>query len=184
MRAVAFDHTRDEDKVDRSLMRRLGVTALAAVTLAGGCVKKDLALPTAKEIEAHYTYGGKLTARLNGNVAEVTVIQPTSQITRGGVLWAKVGPYILLFSDDTQSLFRDYPGLAAVEVKTELGGGREIARALLTRNELSDILWRRSLNIAGKARRDGTKRPTLLDDLVRWGEEHTQYEYNKKYTST
>ena len=112
------------------------------------------------------------------------MVQPTSQIRRGGVLWAKVGPYILLFSDDTQSLFEDYPGLAAVEVKTELAGGREIARALLTRNELSDILWRRSLNIAGKARRDGTKRPSLLDDLVRWGEEHTRYEYNKEYTST
>ncbi|MCG6955787.1 MAG: hypothetical protein LJF04_07340 [Gemmatimonadetes bacterium] len=166
-------------------MRRLDVAAMAAVTLLGGCVTKpNLALPTAKEVEAHYTYGGKLTARMNGNVAEVTVVQPTAQITRGGVLWAKVGPYILLFSDDTQSLFKDYPGLAAVQVKTELGGGGEIARALLTRNELSDILWLRSLNIAAKARRDGTKRPSLLDDLVRWGEEHTQYQYNKKYTST
>ena len=166
-------------------MRRLGVAALAAVMLLGGCgKKKELALPTAKEIESHYTYGGRLKARLNGNVAEVTVVQPSSQITHGGVLWAKVGPYILLFSDDTQSLFKDYPGLAGVQVVTELAGGREIARALLTRNELSDILWRRSLNIAGKARKDGTKRPSLLDDLVRWGEEHTRYEYNEKYTST
>lgn len=166
------------------LTRRSGVTTLAAVTLLGGCVKKDLALPTGREIEAHYKYGGRLKAKLNGNVAEVTVVQPSSQITRGGVLWAKVGPYILLFSADTQSLFKDYPGLAGVQVVTELAGGREIARALLTRKELSDLQWRRALNIAGKARLNGTKRPSLLDDLVRWGEEHTRYEYNERYTST
>lgn len=166
-----------------SMTRRFGVT-VAVVLFAGACGRKRLALPTAKEIESHYTYSGKLTATLNGNVAEVSIVQPTSQVDRGGVLWAKVGPYILLFSDDTQSLFQDYPGLAAVQVVTKLPGGREIARALLQRNELSDILWRRSLNISGKARKSGTKRPALLDDLVRWGEEHTQFQYNPKYTST
>lgn len=163
---------------------RLGtVAALAATAFAGMCPKEDLTLPTAKEIRAHYKYAGKLSARLDGNVAKVTVTQPSSQIRKGGVLWAKVGPYVLLFSDDTRSLFDDYKGLAAVQVTTQLAGGREIARALLQRNELSDILWRRSLNISGMARKYGTKRPSLLDDLVRWGEEHTQYDYNKKYTS-
>lgn len=165
------------------VITRLGV-GLSVVVLAAACARSKLTLPTAKEIEAHYTYRGKLTARMNGNLAEVTVIQPTSQITRGGVLWAKVGPYVLLFSDDTRSLFDDYSGLAAVRVTTELAGGREIASALLKRTELSDILWRRSLHIAGMARKYGTKRPALLDDLVSWGEQHTRYKYNGQYTST
>lgn len=169
----------------RRMAGRLGtVVALAVTAFAGMCPKNDLTLPTAKEIQAHYKYVGALTAKLDGNVASVTITQPTSQISKGGVLWAKVGPYVLLFSDDTRSLFDDYKGLAAVRVTTQLAGGREIARALLKRNELSDILWRRSLNISGMARKYGTKRPTLLDDLVRWGEEHTQYAYNKQYTST
>lgn len=110
-------------------------------------------------------------------------MQPSSQIRRGGTLWAEVGPYVLLFSANTRSLFDDYSGLAAVRVTTELAGGREIASALLRRNELSDILWRRSLHIAGMARKYGTTRPGLLDDLVTWGEEHTDHRYNKRYTA-
>jgi hypothetical protein len=159
------------------------VAALAAAMLSGACARKKLALPTAREIESHYTYKGRLEARLNGNVADVTVVQPTSEIERGGVLWAKVGPYVLLFSDATESLFKDFDGLAAVRVRTELAGGRQIAQALLKRDTLSDIQWRRALNISGMARKYGTKQPALLDDLVRWGEEHTEYTYNKKYTS-
>ena len=38
------------------------------------------------------------------------------------------------------------------------------------------------MNIAGHARRDGTDRVTLLEDLVRWGEHHTTFEYNERYT--
>ncbi len=172
-------------KVNRRLAGRLGaVAALAAAAFAGLCPGKDLTLPTAKEVEAHYKYVGELQARMDGNVAEIVITQPTSQIRKGGVLWAKVGPYILLFTDATQSLFQDYRGLAGVRVTTQLAGGREIARALLRRHELSDILWRRSLHISGMARKYGTKRPALLDDLVRWGEEHTQYDYEKSFTST
>lgn len=166
----------------RAVVRRLGL-GLLVVTLGTACSGPKLKLPTAKEIESHYKYAGKLTAKLNGNVAEVTVVQPSYQIRRGGVLWAKVGPYILLFSANTQSLFDDYSGLAGVRVTTELAGGREIAQALLRRNELSDILWRRSLHIAGMARKYGTSRPGLLDDLVTWGEEHTDHQYNKEYAS-
>jgi hypothetical protein len=124
-----------------------------------------------------------VSVALNGNVAEITVSQPTDQLRRGGALWAKVGPYVLLFSSETRQLFEDFPGLAGVRVITQVKGGPEVARAMLTRTELSDILWRRALNIAGKARQGGTEKPALLDGLVRWGEEHTQYEYNKRYTS-
>jgi hypothetical protein len=96
-------------------------------------------------------------------------------------LWARVGPYIYLFTEETQRLFQDFPGLAGVRVATRTAGGVAVANAMLTRDELSGVLWRRSLNIAGQARRDGTERPGLLEDLIRWGEEHTEFEYSESY---
>jgi hypothetical protein len=119
---------------------------------------------------------------MSGNVAVITIVQPSRHISRGGTLWAKVGPYVLIFSKETEGLFQDYPGLAGVRAITVSSAGPEIARALLTRDELTDVKWRRALNISGLARRDGTRRPTLLEDLVEWGEEHTQFEYNPRYT--
>lgn len=161
--------------------RTLAALALAFVT--GACVKpRDLTLPTAEEVESHYESDLALEARINGNVAEITVQQSAAQLRSGGTLWAKVGPYIYLFSDETRQLFEDYPGLAGVRVITRTASGNEIANALLARDELSDILWRRSLNISGLARRDGTEHPGLLDDLIRWGEQHTEHKYNRRYT--
>jgi hypothetical protein len=92
-----------------------------------------------------------------------------------------VGPYIFLFSGETHQLFQDYPGLAGVRFITTVGDV-EVGNALLARETLSDVRWRRSLNIAGLARRDGTGQVTLLQDLVRWGEDHTEYTYNPRYT--
>jgi hypothetical protein len=62
--------------------------------------------------------------------------------------------------------------------------GSEVARALLARDALNDITWRRARHIAGLARRDGTRRPTLLEELVEWGEDHTEYSYNPSFQST
>jgi hypothetical protein len=167
----------------RLLGRPLTLWALPLVLGTGACAKpRDLTLPTAEEIESHYESDTALDAKINGNVAEITVQQSPGQLRRGGTLWAKVGPYIYLFSDETRQLFEDYPGLAGVRVITRMPSGGEIANALLARDELSDILWRRSLNISGLARRDGTEHPGLLDDLIRWGEEHTEHEYNRRYT--
>ncbi len=145
------------------------------------CRRADLKIPTPEEVEEAYTYSGRLTAEVRGNVAEITVVQPAYQLRRGGSLWAKVGPYVLLFSEETRDLFEAFPGLAAVRVITRTPGGEEVARALLTRDALNGITWRRALNIAGKARRDGTRRPTRLEELVRWGEEHTEFSYNPRF---
>lgn len=158
------------------------VLVMLAAGLSAACDEPvDPTLPTAEEIEAHYEYEGRLDGELTGNVALVTVYQSALQLRRGGTLWAKVGPYIFLFTEETFQLLEDHPGLAGVRVVTKVGDGTEVARALLTRDELTGVLWRRSLNIAGLARRDGTNRVTLLDDLVRWGESHTEYEYNPRY---
>ena len=163
--------------MNRGLRVVLGLTALAV----GGCEEPDLTLPSASAVEEAFQYEGNLSVAMNGNVAEVTVVQPERQISRGGSLWAKVGPYILLFSEEVEVLFQNYSGLAGVRVKTILPSGQEIAQALLPRDTLNSLTWQRALNIAGKARRDGTRRPTLLEELVRWGEDHTDYEYNPRY---
>jgi hypothetical protein len=165
-----------------STTRRFSLILIPCLVALIGCQEQDLSIPDASEVEEAYTYGGRLEASMSGNVAEVTVVQPTRQLQRGGTLWAKVGPYVLLFSEETQSLFDRYPGLAGVRVITETPNGTEVARALLTRDALNDLTWRRARNIAGLARRDGTRRPSLLEDLVRWGEDHTEYNYNPSYS--
>lgn len=153
------------------------------VLLATACEPpQELILPTAEQARAYYQSVGDLQdVEVNGNVVVVVVRQPAEQLRRGGSLWARVGPYIYLFSDETQTLFNDFNGLAGVRVITETGNGTVIANALLARDALTDVLWRRSLNIAGKARRDGTERITLLEDLINWGEDHTEFEYNQRY---
>lgn len=159
---------------------------LSALPLAGGGCRDapNRTLPTAEQVVQYYSYQGGLEARINGNVVVVIAFQPAAQLRRGGSLWAKVGPYILLFTEETHQLMEDYSGVAGVRVVTRLGDGTEVARALLSRTELTGVLWRRSLNIAGKARLQGTAHPSLLEDLVRWGEEHTEYEYNPRFASS
>ncbi len=166
------------------MVRRLSVLVLAFLVLAGCREEVELTLPTVEDLEAAYLYEGELSAAMSGNVAEITIVQPAWHLERGGALWAKVGPYIILFTEETQNLFKDYPGLAGVRVITVSSGGPEVARALLLRGTLNEITWRRAQHISGLARRDGTRRPTLLEDLVRYGEDHTEYEYNPRYVGS
>lgn len=162
--------------------RGLRASGLLLLGLSWGCEARDLTVPTAKEVEEAFTYDGSLSVSMSGNVAEVKVSQPAQHLRRGGTLWAKVGPYIVLFSEESENLFLAYPGLAGIRVITTTSGGTEVARALLPRDTLNELTWRRALNIAGLARRDGTRRPTLLENLVRWGEDHTEFSYNPRFT--
>lgn len=155
---------------------------LAVLWAMAGCgTESEPVLPSPEDIASYYSYQGQLKADISGNVVTVTVSQPASQLRRGGSLWARVGPYVVLFSEETHRLLEEYPDLAGIRVVTQVTGGPEVARALLARTELTGVLWRRALNISGKARRDGTRRPSLLEDLVRWGEEHTEFAYNPRY---
>lgn len=164
---------------------RLTIEVLA-VSLALGalaCEKADFAMPSEDAVEALYS-SSDLSVRVTGNIVELTVDQPARHVRRGGALWAKVGPYIYLFTDETEALFRAYPGLSGVRVITRTGrNGTEVARAFLHREALSEITWRRSKNIAGKARTEGTRRPVMLEELVSWGQEHTEYEYSEDFVS-
>ena len=159
------------------------LSVLCALTCTiGGCTEPtDFTLPTSEDITKYYESGTVLAAEVRGNVAVVTVQQSAAQVRRGGSLWAKVGPYIYLFTEETFDLLQDFPGLGGVRVKTQTAGGLEVASAILPREELTGVLWRRSLNIAGRARLSGTEQITLIEDLFEWGEGHTDYDYNPRY---
>jgi hypothetical protein len=156
--------------------------ALAVLGAVGACgPSRDGALPTPGDVLEYYESDRRMEAEIVGNVAVLRVYQDAEQLRRGGSLWAKVGPYVFLFSDETKRLFDDHQGLAGVRVTTMVGSA-EVASALLAHAELTDVLWARSLNIAGRARLEGTNRMTLLEDLVDWGEAHTEFTYNERYT--
>jgi hypothetical protein len=164
------------------MMSRLSVLgALALVWSMSACEEPDLTLPTDAQVAEYFSATRIISAEMVGNVAEITVGQNPEQLRRGGRLWAQMGPYIYLFSDPTRSLFRDFGGLAGVRVVTRVGRA-EVARALLARPTLNDLTWRRALNVAGKARLEGTQRLTLLEDLIDFGEDHTEFTYNARYT--
>ncbi|MBW3552367.1 MAG: hypothetical protein KY466_02590 [Gemmatimonadetes bacterium] len=169
-------------------MRR-GAGLLACLMLLSGCDRVQDALdrsppdpPAADAVAPLYdAHAGIRGVEMNGNVVELTVAQPFDQLQRGGSLWARVGPYVYLFTPSTRAVFETFPGVAAVRVITEVPNGEEVARATLSRDRLSDVRWRRSLNILGHALRDGGESPRRLEELTEWGEEHTTFRYNPIY---
>lgn len=160
---------------------RAGV--LVGALLVGGCPEPEAAvLPTEAQVrEVYAAYGRLESVGLSGNVVELRFSQDPGQLRRGGSLWARVGPYVYLLSPATRSLFEQFGGVAAVRVITLGAGGEEVARAMLRQDALTDILWRRTLNILGHAIQEGSRRPSLLEELVQWGERYTEYEYNPEY---
>lgn len=156
------------------------VVLLSLLAAAGACKpEKDLELPTSSQLEG--LYGERTAVSLDGNVVDVEAIQPERQLRRGGELWAKVGPYFYLFSPQTQEIFQDWNGVAAVRVRTVTPGDREVARAMLRRDELTTVTWREAKSRLVRARKEGTKKPGYVEDLVEYGEEHTEYDYSDRY---
>lgn len=160
---------------------RAGV--LVGALLVGGCPGREVPrLPTEEQVRQLYGGYARLdSVALSGNVVELRFRQDPAQLRRGGSLWARVGPYIYLLSPATRSLFEQFDGVAAVRVITTGPRGEEVARAMLRQDALTEILWRRTLNILGHAIQEGSRRPSRLEDLVQWGERYTEYEYNSEY---
>ncbi len=145
-----------------------------------GCVRTaDTSVPAPEELEG--LFGPGIDLRLNGNVVEVQVTQSPEQLRRGGPIWAKAGPYIYLFTPQTQSIFDDYGGVGGVRVTTSDGRDRLIARALLQRSTLNSVTWQRAINVSGRARVEGTTRPNTMVELAEYGEENTEFEYSARY---
>ena len=154
--------------------------ATGVVVLMAGCEPAvDMSLPSSGELAGRF--GPTVDLRLNGNVVEVSVRQSPEQLRRGGRIWAKAGPYIYLFTPQTQSLFEEFGGVAAVRVTTLDGRDRLVARAMLERAQLNSVTWRRAINVAGKARVEATTRPNTMVDLIEFGEERTSFEYSDRY---
>lgn len=165
----------------RWVRRWVAVLALAAITAAGACSSEPEGphLPSASQLQG--LYGDRAEVTLSGNVVELRIRQSARQLERGGTLWAKVGPYIYLFSPQTRELFNQYAGLAAVRARTVNEAGTWIARAELHRDALNPITWKDARRVVTRARRQGTDKPGYLEDLIRFGEEHADHRYNESF---
>lgn len=175
-------HRRDTaDGSARTARGFLLVLLLSGLSLAAGACQgqEELELPTASELEG--LYGERTEVTLNGNVVVVEATQDPEQLRQGGALWAKVGPYIYAFSPQTQEIFQNWNGVAAVRVRTVTPAGEQVARAQLRRDELTTVTWREAKTRLARARKEGTEKPGYLEDLVGYGESHTSYEYSEQF---
>lgn len=162
----------------------LGVVALGLVTTACDRFgRQDQPMPTLAEVQRIYRENGLRDAKIeiDGNVIVITASQSNDHLRRGGSLWARVGPYVHVFNPGSRIIWNEYPGVAAIRAITTTTSGTEIARATLQRGELNELTWRRSLNLLGHAINEGTRQPSLLLDLVEWGEQHTTHRYNPDF---
>lgn len=143
--------------------------------------RPDMTLPDTSEVrDAYATQGVTAEFRYSGNVLEIVVQQSPDQLRRGGPLWARVGPYIYLFSPGTRDLFESHQGIAGVRVIT-MSGDEEVARALLVRDALNEYSWPRARSLLAEALDQGTQRPSTMDRLRQFGEQNTTYRYNPRY---
>lgn len=148
--------------------------------LAGGCAqeeRRDWVLPEPTEVASWFGTGTE--ARISGNVVEIRGVIAPEFLRRGGSLWARSGPYFYLFNVHVRDLLVKYPDVAAVRAIAVTHDGRELARATLNRGELSEYQWREALALASLAQTEGTEHPRRVDDLIRWGEDHTEFTYAK-----
>ncbi len=164
-----------------TLLLGMSVVGVVLVGIAGCAPTAESLLPGPSDLEG--TFGPRIELTLNGNVVEVHVTQSPEQLRRGGPTWAKAGPYIYLFTPQTQSIFDDYGGVGGVRVTTSDGRDRLIARALLQRSQLNSVTWKRAINVSGRARLEGTNRPGTMVALIEYGEDNTEFEYSARYVT-
>ncbi|MBA2243661.1 MAG: hypothetical protein H0W11_01805 [Gemmatimonadetes bacterium] len=163
----------------RPLRLRLILLVLPLLASCGLGGDRDLQLPTNEEAASRY--GAGVAVELRGNLLEVRAPMTAEQLERGGTLWARGGPYFYLFSTATRDLFVEYADLAAVRVVTETAAGEEVARAELHRDAIAEPRWRQALGLSALAQQEGTQRPRRVEELIYFGEDYTQFEYNPEF---
>ncbi|MQA91069.1 MAG: hypothetical protein GEU90_12655 [Gemmatimonas sp.] len=164
-------------------MERLGTSLTGFVVslllaLAVGCVQDEQTvwiLPDPQTVAAWF--GDDTEVGIDGNVLEIRGTMNPDYLRRGGRLWARSGPYFYLFNVHVESLLREYPDLAAVRARTFDARGNEVARAMLTRDQLTPGRWREALARTSLAQTQGTDNPRLVERLISFGEDYTDYEY-------
>lgn len=160
----------------------VGLLLVSGPALSGCEPEENRELPAQAVLDS--VYGERVTTSLNGNVVELGVTQDGDQLRRGGPIWAKAAPYIYLFTPQTRDLFVNYGGIGGVRVTTRDASGGLVARVLLEREALNSVTWPRAINVAGRARTEGTRRPQTMVDLADYGEERTRYEYSQQYVES
>lgn len=131
-------------------------------------------LPAPETVSARY--GEEASAQLSGNVLQVTV-PLGDELLRGGSLWRRSGPFFYLFSPATRDLFVEYPDLAGIRVVATDAAGTELARATLRRDAFSEFQWREALSVSAVAQKEGTTRLRTIEELIYFGQDHTDFSY-------
>ena len=169
---------------DRSTRLPLLGAALALSLVTGACREPvDLTVPTDAAVADYYASSSVHSVEVNGNVAVVTVVQRSADLRRGGPLWAKMGPYIHIFSPATENVLRDHPGLAGVRVRTITNADTEVASVLLERGTLNDVTWKTArAHVAHALTDEGAEQVRSIERLVQYGERRTTHEYNPTFT--
>ncbi len=158
--------------------------AVLALGLATSACREpvDLTLPSDETAADYYASASVRGVELSGNVAVVTVVQRAADLRRGGSLWAKMGPYIHIFSPATEELLRDHPGVAGVRVRTVTSADTEVASVLLERVTLNDITWKTArAHVAHALTDEGAEQVRSIERLVQYGERRTTHEYNPAF---
>lgn len=153
------------------------VMGLFAATAVAGCEPgaREPVLPEPDSVSAWF--GEVAEARLNGNVLEIRGRIDPEFLRRGGSLWRQSSPYFYIFNVKIREVLTEYPDVAAVRAITHDGSGEEVARATLHTRSLNEYEWREAVALSSLAQREGTASPRHVAALVRFGEEHTEYEY-------
>lgn len=161
------------------MLRILKLTLCACSILTVSCADQDREWVLPDPEEAAAWFGEDAEATISGNVLELRGTMEGDFIRRGGRIWIRSGPYFYLFNVHVQGLLRDYPDLVAVRAITYSADGQELARATLHRGELSEYQWREALARASLAQTQGTESPRRVEELIRYGEDHTEFRYSR-----
>lgn len=158
---------------------RLRVLIVLGIAGVAGCDSAPAGMQLPSTDEVAEWYGEGTSADFNGNRLEITGPMEDDYIRRGGRLWARSGPYFFLFNVHVRDLMVNYPDIAAVRVTAVTESGEEIAVATLLRDDMNEYRWREALARSSLAQRDGTRNPRLVERLITFGEDHTEFHYGE-----
>lgn len=156
--------------------RTLIVAALVGITAACGSESpEDWELPDTATAQEWFGEDAKVS--FSGNVLELRGTIPAEFLRRGGSLWGQSGPYFYIFNVKVQELLEQYPDIGGVRAIAYSEDGTEVARAMLRRDAISGGQFLHGVRLASRAQAEGTESPRLVQDLIQFGEDFTEFSY-------